>query len=190
MNQFRVYLRGELGKLRNRRDAAAFIVAVESSELLGDIGLAADPESLSRQLDSQAAVDELVARLQPETLDALSKCCSNEWRANPDLYEQLTSSDTWTEKNVDVESILLKQAEPRLGQLFAELGYRLTAIAADRRVLSSHPYCLRTPGELVDYPICLAKRSSGTFRVFDGIHRAIQLVRNGQGQIPLCFSDD
>jgi hypothetical protein len=190
VHQFRVYLRAELGKLRYRADAAAFIFAVGPSGLLRDIGLNRDPESLARQLDSQTAVDGLVAQLSPDVLKLLAKCCGDEWRANPDLYSQLTSSDLWAEEQVEIEFIYLKQAEPHLGAVFSDLGYRLTAIAADPRILSSAPYCDSRPGKPIDYPVCLAKRGLGAYRLFDGIHRAIQLVRNGQARIPICFSDD
>jgi hypothetical protein len=44
-------------------------------------------------------------------------------------------------------------------------------------------------GDAVQFPICLAKPDPGEpdiFRVIDGIHRAIQIVRNGQARISLC----
>ena len=188
VNQFRVYLRAELGKLVDRAVAEDFIAAAGPSGLPDRIGLAPDPDSLSHQLDSQAAMNRFVRSLSSELLDGLAKCCSA-WRKNPNLYTQLTSSNEWVLEDVEIESINLEQAEPCLAWLFAELGYSLTAIATDRRVLSSRPYCDSAPGDPVDYPICLAKRYSSTYVVFDGIHRAIQLVRNGQRRIPLCFSD-
>jgi len=190
VNQFRIYLRGELGKLSDRSDAANFIAAVRPSGLLAKVGLGGDPESLSRQLGSRAAVDELVATLPPDVLEPLAQCCGDVCRANPDLYRKLTSSNEWLKQDVPIDSIRLQQAEPRLGEIFAELDYRLTAVAADPRVLSSPPYSCRTARENVDYPVCLAKRHAGVFYVFDGIHRAIQLVRNGQTHITLCFSED
>jgi hypothetical protein len=190
VNQFRVFLRAELGKLHDVQEASNFISAVRPPGLLKDLCLSADPAVLTRQLNSQAAVDELVARLSPQLVKTLSKRCGDDWRANPDLYHQLTSSDAWLEQEIEIKSIYLKQAEPDLRDVFAGLDYHLPAIATDAHVLSSIPYCYASPGDPVAYPVCLAKGSLGTYRIFDGMHRAIQLVRNGQQKIRICFSHD
>jgi hypothetical protein len=94
VDQFGVYLRGELDKLRHKRDAAAFVEAAGQAGLLNDLGLTSDSENLSRQFSSQAAVDELVAGLPHELAKRVARCCGNDWRSNPDLYRQLTSSET------------------------------------------------------------------------------------------------
>ncbi len=188
MMQFRVYLRAEIGKLRHRGDAESFI-ATAPSDLLAQCGLATDPDMLTGQLSTQEAVDAVVAGLTEDVLRRLAQHCSEKWRRN-DVYRKLSGTESWIEAEVDVAMIRLQQAEPRLGDLFRKHDYRLPDIARDPVLLSSEPYSQYRIGEPVPYAVCLAIRRGETFRIFDGMHRAIQLFRNGRRRIPVFYPDE
>lgn len=71
----------------------------------------------------------------------------------------------------------------------SQVGYRLNAIATDSRVLMDPAYRDHNVGEPVKFPVCLARfepRQPGFYRVVDGRYRSIQVVRNGEREIPLC----
>jgi hypothetical protein len=189
MDQYRTYLRAELGKLGNAGDSRAFLersgCPPEAFNLVGD------PEWLARSFASQDQVDEYVAGLSPVALKDLTACCGR-WRGNG-IAAKLSQWQTPMFIEVPVENILLSQAEETLGHVFREHSERLSAIAQDARVLAADAYCRHKPGDHVSFRVCLAKPVSdtdGMYRVFDGMHRAIQMLRNRDAQIPLCVVDD
>lgn len=186
MNQFRIYLRAELGKLERPRDAERFVEKVPQ-DVLHDCGLRMNAHEISNRLTSQERVDEFVAALQDETARCLAEACSKRWREN-DAFDKLESSDTWREADVPIDQIELQQAEPELGDRFRNHGYSLRRIATDERILAAEPYCHHRPGETVWFRTCLAMKNDGTYRIFDGMHRAIQLVRNGEATLRLCYA--
>lgn len=188
MIQFQVYLRAELGKLQHRGDAESFLAGVPS-DLVRECGLPPDPDELTQRLPNQDAVDVFVAGLVIGSLLRLAQHCSKEWRKN-DVFDKLNGASRWQEEDVPTQAIRLQQAEPCLGDLFRENDYSLLRIAADQRIMSREPYCHHRPGELVCYGTCLARREGAAFRIFDGMHRAIQLVRNGFGAIRLCYAEE
>lgn len=188
MNVFCIYLRGELGKLKHDGDAALFLNRV-SSDIRRRCGLPDSVPELTRRLNRQSAVDDFVSGLSNENLRDLAQSCSRDWRNN-DVFRTLQDLSPWCEADVPVAAVRLQQAEKdRLGDLFRENGYELVRVASDRRILDSEPYCYCKPGEPVLFPTCLAKREGNIFRIFDGMHRAIQLVRNGSPSIHVCYSD-
>jgi hypothetical protein len=189
VEQYRTYLRAELGKLRNEGDAQAFLRCSDCR--VDKFGLVAAPRELAQAFASQDDVDGFVASLGAQTLVALTSCCGR-WRRNG-IEAKLSPRQLPRVLDVFAERVLLMQAEPDLGPLFEENGYRLTSIARDPRVLAAAPYRDHVPGERVAFPRCLANpvaSSVGTFRIFDGMHRAIQLVRNGATHIEGCVVED
>ncbi len=65
----------------------------------------------------------------------------------------------------------------------------LLAIAKDVTILSADPYRTRQPDAVIAFGICLANRDPDRvdgYRIFDGMHRAIQMVRNSVGSVLLC----
>jgi hypothetical protein len=187
MNQFQVYLRAELGKLRQWGDACDFLDHVPPATLR-TVGLPLHARDLTSRLESQDAVDQFVKSLSGESQKKLAETCSILWRDN-DAYSKLTSSTKWSLNEVAIEAIRLQPAEPCLHPVFLELDFHLPRIATDPRILSHQAYASHKPGHPVDFATCLAKRHQHTYRLFDGMHRAIQLVRNGKDRIPLCSSD-
>lgn len=189
MDHYRVYLRAELGKLANVGDGRAFL------EMAGcrvdEFRLVADPVWLAQSFASQRQVDAYVDALADLELAKLTECCGS-WRNNG-IARKLSRRQTPRYIDAPVENVLLNQAEPWLGPVFRQHGDRLAAIAQDQRVLGADAYAGHQPGEEVRYRLCLANpvpNIEGIYRVFDGMHRAIQMVRNGDAQIPLCVVGD
>ena len=189
VEHYQMYLRAELGKLGNTADAAAFLGAGPCS-----VALVQPPTTvtrLARAFGSQPLVDDFVFQLSTADLVALTVCCGR-WRGN-NIAADLSLGQDVEVVEVPVAQILLRTAEPRLGSLFDGHGDRLSAIAADPALLTEPEYRNHVPGDPVAMPICLATPDAtepGAFRVIDGMHRAIQLVRNGQATIRLCVVRD
>jgi hypothetical protein len=181
-----VYLLAELGKFSNEGDVRSFF------DKIGEAGLAqlewnAEPEEIALRFRDQASVSNFVEHLSDAKVMVLVRLCAI-WRDNG-ILGKLSQGTEWTVEEVPIAIVDLQQAEPQLGPVFAKNDFRLTAIASDPEVLRSEPYCLRVPGQAVDYPVLLGVRSGGRFRVFDGMHRAIQLVRNGERVVKICASE-
>ena len=188
MDQYVTYLRAELSKLGHDGDAAAFLAKGGCAEVASVPG---SVEGLVAAFGSQPQVDEFVLGLGDADLVALTGCCGR-WRNN-NIAHDLRPGQAVETIDVDVDRILLRQAEPRLRSDFVRLGWRLVAIAEDPNVLEQPEYRSHSPGDVVDVPICIAKPepgAPGALRIIDGIHRAIQMCRNGQESIRLCVVRD
>jgi hypothetical protein len=187
VEQYRVYLRAELGKLRSHDGAAQFL-AHDPMERLANHHLSDSAEALTAKFASQELVDQYVAALQDPLLIQLTDYCG-QWRGNG-IENMLFRDQTHEFLTVPISTILLSPAEPVLFSVFEENAWRLTVIANDQRVLSSVPYCDHERGEPVSFGRCLARCEGTQYQIFDGMHRAIQLVRNGEECIPLCVVHD
>ena len=188
MDQFVTYLRAELRKLGDESDAAGFLAKTGCTEVAS---VPASREGLLEAFASQVQVDEYVFGLDNADLVALTRCCGR-WRNN-NIANDLSPGQAVETIDVAVGQILLRPAEERLHSDFARLGWRLVAIAGDRHILEQPEYRDHKPGDCVDVPVCIAKPEPdepGAFRVIDGIHRAIQMYRNGQASIRLCVVCD
>jgi hypothetical protein len=144
-------------------------------------------ESIAALLGSPEQVATYVKSLSDDDLVALTWCLSS-WRKNP-VGAQLTRSQKTESREISVRRILLNEAECDLHSAWRRLGGRLTEIAADPEVLAHPEYARRRVGDCIEYPICLAHPVSGghgLYRVVDGVHRAIQLARNGAESLTLC----
>jgi hypothetical protein len=86
--------------------------------------------------------------------------------------------------------ILVSRAERGLWEAFERDGWRLTEIARDPAVLGAEPYRAFSPRREIAFRVCLARAEGEAYRVIDGIHRAIQMARNGDKGIPLCVLHD
>lgn len=189
MDQYRTYLKAELAKLRNIDDGRAF--AGKAGPCLRTFGLAHDTRSWTVMFATQRLVNDYVEGLGSSALVDLTVCCG-QWRENR-IAEHLSPRQTVEWIQASVADVLLNEAERSLWGAFARLNSELTTIAQDPEVLGTPPYCLLQPGEQVAFPWCLATPEPGrpgVYRVFDGMHRAIQLFRNGEAHIPLCVVHD
>lgn len=184
MNQHQVYLKGELNKLRNRGDAQGFMSKSGCAE--GEFGLQLSEVWLAHRFATQALVDDFVDSLDERALVALTARCG-QWRNNGVAAKLQGRRIEFL--SVAVEDILVCQAEPHLGHDFERLGWRLAAVAHDPVVLDDDAYKGKDSSERIDFTWCLARPEPGrpgTYWIFDGVHRAIQMVRNGETHVPLC----
>lgn len=183
MDGYRVYLKGELGKLKNPDDAGEFID--RSGCRLSSLRLPEVPEELAAAFHDQAAVDAFVDGLGAHALVALTDCF--EWRNNG-IPRKLRRANRAEYKSVLVGQVTLTDAEDELKPVFRALSRRLPAIATDERVHATGRY--GTTYREVAYPILLAEEDEetwGSWRVVDGVHRAIQLYANGAPELTLCI---
>lgn len=183
MDHYRVYLRAELGKLRNLGDAQSFLAHMPEA-LLDDIGLADTPGALTTQFADQECVDAFVLGLSDPKLVELTRHCDT-WRNNG-VSKYLSPHQHTEFVNAPIENVLLRPAEGFLRGPFEQLGWSLSAIAGDQEVLQARPYVGEQPSQPVAFATCLAEPRGQNYRLIDGMHRAIQLVRNGETEIRLC----
>jgi hypothetical protein len=174
----RIYLRAELGKLAKEGDAAAFL------ERAGSTGLGSTVDDLNRRFATQSLVDAEVQALSETALVELVEACSR-WRANG-VAERIRGRRSRI-ACAAVGDVYLGPAEGSLIPAFRENGRRLVDIARDPRVLDAVPYRDLEPGRIVAFDTLIAEAlSSNAFRLIDGMHRAIQLARNGEPTVSLC----
>jgi hypothetical protein len=178
MEHFRLYLRAELGKLRDPGDAAAFFAASRCRP-------ARSVDAVVGMFAAQALVDAYVGALSDDALVELADCCET-WRGNG-VATRLRAGRLLGVSEVPTSAILLRQAEPELGSAFAREGWRLDAIAHAPDLMAADPYRRRTAGESVAFRTCLSNPANGgLYRLFDGMHRAIQMARNGEPTISVA----
>jgi hypothetical protein len=183
MDHYRVYLRAELGKLCNLGDAQTFLAHMPEA-VLDRIRIADTPGALTAQFADQGLVDAFVQGLSDSDLVELTRHCDT-WRNNG-VSRHLSPNQHIEFVTASIENVLLRPAESFLRDRFEQLGWSLPAIARDPEVLQSHPYVGEIPGQPVAFATCLAELRGQNYTVIDGMHRAIQLVRNGETQIHLC----
>jgi hypothetical protein len=157
-----------------------------SQAVLNECGVAPDAAGLTVEFASQEKVNGFVDALPDCCLRELTRICS-EWRKNNVLHE-LSSCDVWHDVDAPVELVDLRQAERQLAYLFQHNGFQLVRVTSDPRLWTNKPYCDWEPGREVALKTCLAKCLGGRYTIFDGVHRAIQMVRNGEGTIPILYS--
>ncbi len=186
MIQFQVYLRSELGKLSNRSEAEWFLRSV-SHEVLEVCELPKVATELTETFRSQDKVDVFVGSLSADQLKSLTKTCDHDWRKNH-VYDKLNKARDWQEADIPIDSIDVQQAEPSLGFLFKRNDFQLSRLVADPELGQHDPYKSSAVGKVVEFPICLALRINGRYRLFDGIHRGIQMARNGKKTIRVVYA--
>ena len=182
---YRLYLRAELAKLRHEGDARELITKGDCE--LTRLGVPGTSDELTAFFADQAAVDVFVYRLSDRELRELTACCGR-WRANG-VASRLARARAAKLRCIPTDSILVREAEPSLAPAFSRNGFRLAAVARDPEILAAEPYRSRTDAEGVELPICIASQEPGRpgiYRLVDGVHRAIQLYRNGERELELC----
>ena len=184
MIQFITYLNGELGKLKKEDDAAGFITAL-GTDFLKELQLSIEPAELSRQFSTQEEVSYFVEELSKKNVIKIVELGDRRWRKNG-VFKRLNEYLNWTVHSIAINEVDIQQAEPNLGSLFQDHNNNLVAIATDPTLLEQQPYSNANVGDPVAYQVLLAARWNGRYRVFDGIHRAIQLVRNKEQVLHLC----
>jgi len=126
-----------------------------------------------------------VNHLTDEQAMKLVARCDHGWRHNG-VATKLARSG-WVCQMVPVDLLEVVYADPELHDVFRQLGHKLVAIAKDPRVLTHRAYAGKPIGNPVDVRLLLGeKNGDGRFRIFDGVHRAVQLVRNGEPFMEVC----
>ncbi len=179
----RVYLMGELGKFRDSQYVAQMLAAIDP-DVLRAAGLIGTAEDLSTRFSTQSSIGSYVANLGRGKAMRLAVALSR-WRNNPVHLKAGDGSD-WPVTAVPMREVLLSQAESRYAEAWAAHGWELERIASDPALMSLPPYTSYRPGREVEFPILLAELDQGRWRVFDGVHRAIQLYLNGEARLTLC----
>jgi hypothetical protein len=184
VDRYRIYLRGELAKLRHSGDAREFLDRGHCE--LAEVGLPTTVAGLAGSFATQRMVDEFVEGLADHATIDLTKCCDR-WRDNG-ISAKLAALAQTRFMRFPVRGILLRDAEPCLIPLFAKHEYRLADIATDPDLLARDPYRNFWVGRPVEFDICLAEPAEiGRVKLIDGVHRAIQMFRNGLREIPVCI---
>jgi hypothetical protein len=190
VDPYRIYLRGELARLRDPDSATDFLNKARSS-LSPGWTLGASGREISGLLPTQGHVDGFVARLSRKDARQLTEVCSR-WRNNSVAGKIAAAGEVpWSIRAVPAVELEVDQAEPtaELARAFALHQYLLAEIARDPFILSRAPYSEHRAGDPVELPLTLAVPHPVRLRIFDGIHRAIQLVRNGEETLQVCAPD-
>jgi hypothetical protein len=136
------------------------------------------------KLAPQAWVEEVVSGLSDG--DAVTVASVLSLCRNNGVSRDLANGARFELVTVPVEHVLLRPAEPVLRERFEANGWSLVRIACDDRVLRTKPYVDYPTGHGVEYSVLLARAEGEKYRVIDGMHRAIQLARNGEPALELC----
>jgi hypothetical protein len=182
---YRIYLRAELAKLKNRGDAKDFISKATCAH--DSLALSRTVDGLTETFGDQARVDAFVDGLDLAGKRTFAKCCEN-WRGNS-LARKLAAANSAALLSAPIDRLLVASAEPQYEYLFARNGWWLVAIAADPELRTLTPYSGYLGGTQVTETRCIAEvapRHPDRYRIIDGIHRAIQLVWNDAPAIDLC----
>lgn len=104
------------------------------------------------------------------------------------VFETLNSYLNWKEEKIPVDKIYTSQAERTIKPLFESHNFKLVDITNDKSLFETKPYCKYPRDRKVTYKTLLAvKENDDCYRLIDGVHRAIQLVRQDKKYIQLCF---
>jgi hypothetical protein len=185
MNPFRIYLRSELGKLKNQGDAAWFLKSLKP-EVLKACGFEESPIQLVNAFSAQEKVDAFVQGLIDERVQALTKSCDEDWRKNR-VFNKISRHSAWAHATVPVSLVDVQQAEPQLGHIFERHAFRLAAIISDPELWKQRPYSEWSIDAVVHFRVGLGRLRSGRCKLFDGIHRAILLCHQGTRSLEVCF---
>lgn len=181
MKPYKIYLKSELSKLKNKGDFQDFINGNPPNFFPFRYY-----ENIRRNFYSQNQVDQFVNQLNNEELFELVDHCDKNWRTN-NISTDLAKYNNYKIKKVLIENIYVRQAESgKIGDYFKENRYKLDLIVNDVRILSEEPYCNYWVGYKVALKTCLGINKNYGIKIIDGIHRAIQLCRNGENKISIC----
>lgn len=187
-NPFEVYLKAELLKFKKISWAEKFLQEVCNDDIkLFDIPLNA--QKISEQFYTIHSVENYLLSQSVLKKEKLVHFLSD-WRKN-DVYNKIKrySNFPWIINDVSIKKIILQQTEPELGYIFQKHQFSLEKIIEDSELFKNDPYKNYKANTSLDYSICLAIKRGDQFKIFDGIHRAILIAKNGQQIITLCYPD-
>lgn len=191
INPYEIYLVAELSKLKNTGDVSHLLEKVEPNELK-TLRIPYNIDLIKQCFSSKNNVESYVKSLTVTEKKQLTQLLSVKWRNN-NVYAKISRFENhqWKIDRIDIDLIYIGYAEPKLKPLFRKHNMKLTDITNDNELWQNKPYRSwnLNPRE-VEYLILLAVRQNiNEYRVFDGVHRAIGLVKNGNTTLNLCFPD-
>ncbi len=182
------YLLPELSKLRNPGDVKSLFQKVTMDELQKFNFPKSSEDVITFFSEKDRIIDYLRQLSRKEELTALLSVC---WRNN-DVYSKLSRFDEkeWLTEKVEINSIFIQDAEGTLKSLFNKHNHKLVDIVNDGELWMNEPYRSWSNHE-IKYPVLLAmKFNEDRYKIFDGIHRAIWMVKTGYSQLCLCHPNN
>jgi len=189
LEKFYIYLSSELSKLKNEGDAIDFLSKLRNKDL-ERLHIHTELYKLMNQFKNKNEINNYLKTLNYYEIIPLTNLISKIWRKNA-VYEFLINNSFINKEKIPVEYIYVLQAESNLKHLFKRNNYKLTDLVNDKKLWNHEPYKSNfTKGKEVEYPLLLAEKYSETrYTIYDGIHRAIQMARNGQEYIDLYYTE-
>jgi len=188
MEHFRIYLKSELGKLANQDMAASFLSSAGSA-LFRECGLPTMAARLKDSFSSQEKVDSFVNSLSDKHLKNLTESCDRDCRKNG-VFTILSRHRDWRLCDAPVDMLDVKQAEPALAYIFQRNEFHLRRIAEDNELWTKPPYVRWDLKAKIPFPTCLGQFKLGRWQLFDGIHRAILVAKQGGKVIPVYYYEN
>jgi len=185
---FTTYLKGELGKLASTEDVGEFATRIPPGTLAG-IGLPEKADELRDLFGTQQRVDEWVDAQDDGILSDLTEAIDSQWRHNG-VAKKIERHGKWKHIECPIEEVRARQAERPYANIFERNEFLLIRLVEDAQLGSLPPYCCYTVGASVAHKTLLAKSDGDYWRIIDGVHRAYQLVLNGEQKLSLCVPDE
>jgi hypothetical protein len=184
----KVYLTAELQKFHSTSWSSKFLgeIPPDALRFLSQVGLPIKPEEFSSSLGSHSSISVFLRERSSSEIERLSQILST--FRNNGVHGKITAHQVWkTVRNVPLANVYVYPAEPSLKDLFRRNSWKLLSIVGDHDLWISKPYNQWSREREVEYRICLADNlGNENFKVFDGVHRAIQLAWRAETGIDIC----
>lgn len=184
----KVYLTAELRKFNSTTWSEKFLREIprEDKDFLGQLGLPLSPMEFSSSLESHPLILEFLEKVPSPQIDRLSRVLST--FRNNGVYGKIIPHGNWiTVPNVQLANVFVYPAEETLKGLFKKNNWKLFSIVADQDLWKAEPYNRWSKDREVEFRTCLADKLSGdAYKIFDGVHRAIQLAWREEDTTDIC----
>lgn len=187
IKRYIVYIAPELQKFNDTNWTNKFFEQFQDNNCFEDFDLPKYPDEFIEQFSTEEGIVDYLKGRPKQSVIRLSTFLSSVWRNNTGLLRKLTSFNNWKDKAVPIEKILVYPAEPSFHDYFEENEYLLCRILEDRRIMDELPYRNYEEGTSVIFKTLLAVQKDQNYRIFDGVHRAVQLALNGDKELLLHY---
>lgn len=187
MRKYILYIAPELHKFEELNWTNKFFKQFQDNPCFDEFNLPKDLNEFSQQFSTKEGILGYLNERPEQNVIALSGFLSSTWRNNPGLFNKLTSNSNWEDLAVPLQRILVYPAEPSFHDYFEENEYLLCRILEDRRIMDELPYRNYKEGTSVIFKTLLAVQKDQNYRIFDGVHRAVQLALNGDKELLLHY---
>ena len=197
VNPFDIYLAPELSKFIGNINWVEKFIQENNNDDLIYCNLPNNKRDFLMKFNSKVSIEEFILNLSEENKKNLSRLLSN-WRNNG-VYNKINHLEMvgekyqhsfWTILDIPLTYLYISPAERSLWDLFERHQFSLIKIANDPKLLRYSPYngYLKNINE-IEYPICLGEQQGFDlkYKIFDGVHRAIQIAINNEESLKLCY---